>query len=191
MTRTSSRLSWIISTGASVASIAFRLLPFGIRPPNLAPVGATGVYGGSKLPFWAAIAMPLGIMAVSDTILNVMRGDEGFNPFVYVSIAMYVCISRLMLRRTSTTRRVAFATVLGSLQFFLLTNLGTWIHEATRTNGIYSADIAGLTTCFVKALPFLTFTVVGDLGFSLLFLGVHEWLAASQKSSVSVQETAS
>src|SRR5262245_35392811 len=45
-----------------------------------------------------------------------------------------------------------------SVTFFLTTNFAVWAFE-----GIYSHDLAGLTACYVAALPFFKNTIIGDL----------------------------
>src|SRR5260370_7412291 len=48
-----------------------RLLP---HPPNFAPVGATSVFAGARLPMWQAYLIPLLLMAASDPILHASYG---------------------------------------------------------------------------------------------------------------------
>jgi hypothetical protein len=79
--------------------------------------------------------------------------------------------------KTVTPVRVGGAAFLGSLQFFVLTNLALWIAAVVRHNPIYSADFAGLVKCYTLALPFWGRTLAGDLLFSGALFGMYELLA--------------
>src|SRR5712692_8798487 len=50
----------------TVFGVIARLLP---HPPNFAPVGATSVFAGARLPMWQAYLVPLALMAITDPIL--------------------------------------------------------------------------------------------------------------------------
>src|SRR5437899_2945440 len=50
----------IFSVLATLLSGALRLVPYGIRPPNFAPPGALGLYGGARAPLWQALLMTPG-----------------------------------------------------------------------------------------------------------------------------------
>ena len=59
--------------------------------------------------------------------------------------------------------------VTSSVVFFLATNLAVWAFE-----GLYTQDLAGLSRCYVAALPFFKNTVIGDLFWTgVLFGGYH------------------
>ncbi|HEY6563332.1 MAG TPA: DUF6580 family putative transport protein, partial [Pirellulaceae bacterium] len=73
---------------------------------------------------------------------------------------------------------VALATcALGSsLLFFLTTNFCTWF-----VTDWYSRSPSGLFSCYVQALPFLKYTVLGDLSFTaVLFGGYGLWVLTRQ-----------
>ena len=53
-----------------------------------------------------------------------------------------------------------------SLFFFVASNFAVWAFS-----GMYSLDFAGLTQCYVAALPFLQNTVAGDLFWSGVLFG--------------------
>ena len=53
--------------------------------------------------------------------------------------------------------------------FFLTTNFAVWAFE-----GIYSHDLAGLTACYVAALPFFKNTVIGDLFWTCALFGGYQ-----------------
>src|SRR4051812_24524656 len=115
-----------LSLGMGVVTVILRVVP---HPPNLTGVGAVGLFGGGRLRPWQALALPLLVMLASDTALWVMMGfDPLYSPlhisraFVYPSVLVYTLIGWALLSGKASLLRVAGASLLGSLQFFLLTN---------------------------------------------------------------------
>jgi hypothetical protein len=162
----------------SVAAGLFRLLPSWLRPYNLAPIGAIGIFGGARLRCWQAFVLPLAIMIGSDLALGTLLGPEWglfhySRFFVYASVMVYVLIGR-MLVRTEAVWWIAGASLLGSVQFFILTNFGEWLCNPVVN---YPKDWAGLVQCYVAALPFFHPTVISDLAFTGLLFGAHALLS--------------
>ncbi|MDO8493797.1 MAG: hypothetical protein Q7S68_00470, partial [Deltaproteobacteria bacterium] len=58
-------------------------------------------------------------------------------------------------------------SIVGGLQFFLLTNFGVWVEGL-----LYAPTATGLVQCYAMALPFLTNTLLGNLvwSFGLFFV---------------------
>jgi hypothetical protein len=162
----------------AIAAGLFRLLPSWLRPYNLAPVGAIGIFGGARLRCWQAFVLPLAIMVGSDVVLGALLGpDYGLfhysRLFVYSSVLVYVLIGRL-LTRTEAPWWIAAASLLGSVQFFVITNFGEWLYNPVVN---YPKNFAGLVDCYVAALPFFHPTVISDLGFTALLFGAHALLS--------------
>jgi hypothetical protein len=146
-----------------------------VRIPNIDAVGALGLYAGSRLPLWVAWVPPMAVMAVTDLILWKVRADPPFDPWVYASFAVYVLLGRL-LTNTRSAARVGWVTVLGSLQFFLITNFGTWYTSHGVSPPMYPPTFAGLIACYVAGLPFLGYTLLGGLVCSAVVFGADAWL---------------
>jgi hypothetical protein len=189
-----------------VVTAVMRLLPFSVVPPNLKPLGAMSLFGGARLGAWLALLLPLALMGVTDFILWASLGWQPYNPFVYAAVVGYVLLGRLLLRKTTPVRIVS-ACVLGSAQFFLLTNLSVWIDRSGGPNAppegqayvwvndgsfdrpvvSYARNVEGLLACYALALPFnnpdappLGFfgnTLLVDLFGTTVLLAVHAWLA--------------
>jgi hypothetical protein len=199
-------LATILTLSAGLVAGLFRLVP---HPPNLTAVGALGLYGGARLRSWHAFALPIGIMVFTDFALWVFTGfSPMYSPlhlsraFVYTSFLVYVLLGRT-LARTQSFGWIAAASVLGSLQFFLITNAGTWLTQPwVPTADLagtprWSRDLAGLLDCIAAGLPFYQgdplfdlhrfcvgdiryafyYLVLGDLSFSFALFGLHAWLA--------------
>jgi hypothetical protein len=177
------RITRPLASGLSVLAGVLRLLPL---PPNFAPVGALGLFGGARLRSWQAFVVPMAVMLASDVLLAKLRGREYlFHPvtlFVYASFLIYVVIGRA-LRRTESPWWIAAASFLGSIQFFLVTNFGQWlvmgIAPGTKSilePGQYYLTFAGLIECYAQALPFYRTTLLSDLLFTAVFFGLHALL---------------
>lgn len=158
-----------VALSLTVLGAMARLIP---HPPNFAPVGAASVFAGARLPAWQAYMVPLAIMAVTDPILNAMRGLAPFTltqVFVYVSFLISVSIGR-WVRDTESARRIGAVVLLSSTQFFLISNLPSWIKA-------YPHTPAGLASCYVSAIPFFGWTVASDLFYSAILFGLHAVLS--------------
>ena len=159
-----------------VGSIA-RLIP---HPANFTPVGGTSLFAGSRIGGWRAYAVPVVLMAVTDAILAALYGYPVFSrgsAVVYSSFMINVWVGRRLLERR-TASRIGLASLLCSLQFFVLTNLSVWMWGT-----MYAHTASGLATCFVAALPFFGRTMAGDLTCSGLLFGLDAWLRRGTRPS--------
>ena len=154
----------------TVFGAVLRLLP---HPPNFAPVGATSVFAGARLPVWQAYLVPIALLAVTDPIINAGYGlpwFDGSRLWVYASFLVSVWIGR-HVRKTESALRIGAAVLLSAVQFFVITNFGTWA-----AGRMYPHTAAGLATCYVAALPFFGWTLLGDATYAVLLFGAHAWL---------------
>jgi len=162
-----SRPSAWLAIGLTLSAGMLRLLA---PIPNLAPVGALGLYAGGRLRSWQAFALPLLVMAATDAV-RAGLGLQAFGswtPFVYGSFLLYVVLGRWLCRRDSVLG-IGSASLLGSIQFFAITNLGVWLTGQVE----YPYTLQGLLECYTKALPFFGGTVLGDLFYTTVLFGVH------------------
>jgi hypothetical protein len=155
---------------------------------NITPLGALSSFSGSRVRSWLAFAVPLAVMVVSDVLLNRIYGDFAFNPFVYACYALNVLWGWLFLKKI-TFARVGGVSVLGSVQFFLVTNFGVWLmyHGVARE---YELSASGLIQCYAAGVPFFFRTLAGDLGYSALFFGLYAWAVSLQRAAAAAKETA-
>ena len=151
--------------------IAARLLP---HWPDFTPIGASGLFAGARLRGWRAYAVPLFAMLISDPILGFLHGFRPFTAmtlFVYSSLLINVLIGRA-LRASENPLRIAPAALMGSIQFYAITNFAVWLLG----NHFPHTDM-GLVACYVVALPFLKNMMLGDLLYSAALFGLHAWLS--------------
>jgi hypothetical protein len=184
-----SRLTWLLAAAFAAFAVLWRLGPylFDLGPGahfvwNLTPVGALGVFLGVRMRSRWALLLPLAVMLVSDLLLWKPLADHGLHafsrmtPLIYGSFLIYALLGRLARRGGSPAWAVP-ASLLGSAQFFLITNFGVW---AGGDGTLYPKTFAGLMQCYVAALPFVSKegqfalnTLAGDLGFTAAFVGLH------------------
>jgi Family of unknown function (DUF6580) len=144
-----------------VLCVVMRLLP---HVSNFSPIAAAALFAGMTIKArWLAIAVPLAAMLASDAFL----GGYGWQMMavVYGALALPAVIG--MFARKARVAYVAIGGALASsLIFYVITNFAVWA-----LSGLYSPDVKGLLECYVAALPFLKYTVAGDLFWSVALFG--------------------
>ena len=76
------------------------------------------------------------------------------------------------------------ATIVTPLFFFVVSNLGVWLTGINLAGVPYAKTFSGLVECYVAGLPFLRGTMLGDWGFTALFVAVMHLAAASSKTEL-------
>lgn len=156
-----------LGVGLTVLGALARVAP---HLPNFTPVGGLSLFAGARLRGWRAYLLPLALMAATDPLVG---GYSFATPFVYASLLINVWIGARLLRATNNPLWIGAAAGVGSLQFFLISNFGVWLHFPTT----YAHTLQGLATCYLAALPFYGRTLAGDLLFSGVLFGLHAWLS--------------
>ena len=135
-----------------VALAAFsRLIP---HPPNLAAVGAVGLFAGASLGSRrASLLVPLAAMFLSDLVL----GLSWMSFVIYAAMSIYV-VAGWWAGDQIRPGRLVGASLFGSTSFFLITNFACWW-------SMYDHSLSGLATCYFAAIPFFQNTLLGDLAF--------------------------
>lgn len=150
-------IAFVLIFGAAMS----RMIP---HVPNVTPLAAIALFGGFYFDKKFAIIAPLGAMLVSDYFI-------GFSPdwmFVYGSLVAIGAMAVLMQGRKSVAV-VAGTTLVSSLLFFVVTNFGVWVAQSW-----YPKTVAGLIDCFTLAIPFLRYTVAGDMFYVAVMFGIYE-----------------
>lgn len=162
-----------------IAAVLLRLLP---HIPNFAPITAIALFGGAYLSKRTALFLPLLIMIVSDYLLlyfsnNTFNFERLISPlalfhkttfFVYFSFLISSLVGIYFAKR-KTFLNIGFASIIASLQFFIITNFGVW---AATT--MYPKAAQGLLQSYIMAIPFFRATLLGDLFYTGAFFGSFE-----------------
>jgi hypothetical protein len=152
-----------LAIGLMAAGALARLAP---HPWNFTPVGSISLFAGARLRGWQAFLLPLVLMAVTDPLVG---GYSVTTPFIYAAFLINVWIGR-RLQSTENPARIGLACLACSVQFFLLSNFGSWL-------GFYAHTWAGLAQCYTLALPFFARTLAGDVVYTTALFGLHAWLS--------------
>ncbi len=164
---------YLVLVGMILAAAVARLLP---HPWNFTPIGAMALFGGAQFASKrAAFVLPLAALFLGDLVLGLHR----LMPFVYGCFALTVCLG-FWLRRRPGAGRVALASLISSVVFFLVTNFSVWACLDT-----YPMNAAGLLECYVAGLPYFRNGLLGDLFYAS---GLFGGLALAQRRFMSLRE---
>jgi Family of unknown function (DUF6580) len=138
---------------------ALRIAP---HPWNFTPVGAMALFAGAAIKDRRlAFLFPLLALFAGDIFI----GFHKLIPIVYASFLINVAIG-LWLGDRRTVARISLATLLGAIQFFLVTNFAVW-----QFLGGYPHTASGLITCYIAGIPFFWNTLAGDALYVILLFG--------------------
>jgi hypothetical protein len=84
---------------------------------------------------------------------------------VYASFLVNVALG-YWIRDRRTTTRISAITLLGAIQFFLVTNFGVWAF----LDG-FPRTAAGLIACYIAGIPLFWNTLAGDALYAALLFG--------------------
>ena len=153
--------------------------------PNIKPVAALCLLAGFYYRSFAkAFLAGFLILLLSDWSLGSYSMPVAIS--VYLSIGLACWLGWLIHRRLGDVQRWFSFSQLGafvgasltmSTVFYVLTNAMVWA-----ATGWYELSWSGLVDCFVMAIPFYRWTMMGDLTFTVVFLVV--WQAALLLSPV-------
>jgi hypothetical protein len=148
---------------------------------NFTPIAAVTVLGGfyfrRLLP---AVLLPLSILAISDLLLV---PHDSWPVLVTVHAMMIVPLFLGRSARGASGRQAAWrwglCGVVPATAFFVVTNLAVWAFT-----GLYAKTFAGLTACYVAAVPFYRTMLAGDLFYLAVLLGCLAIARATSKTPV-------
>ncbi|MCO5231356.1 MAG: hypothetical protein M9958_09400 [Chitinophagales bacterium] len=145
-------------------AIIIRVLTSGLVP-NFTPIGALALFSGAFVndKKWALI-LPITALLISDMFL----GFHSTMLFVYLSFVLIIFLSRWINHGNISASRVYGSTLVGTLLFFLITNFGVWA-----TTGMYEMSFSGLMNSYFMGLPFLKYSLMGDLFYVTTFFGIY------------------
>ncbi len=152
---------FLVLCGMIAAATFTRFIP---HLPNFTAIGAMALFGGAyftnkKLAF----AIPLIAMFLTDLIL----GYHSTIAAVYISFALMVVIGMMINKKNITS--ITTASVAATVLFFLITNFAFWM-----TGVLYPVTWTGLTECYIAALPFFGYNLLGNLFYAGVMFGLFE-----------------
>ena len=134
---------------------------------HFTPLAASALFAAAMFRIRIlSLAVPLIAMALSDSVMGFY--DWRVMAVVYAAsvapAAMAIGVGRL--RSPLVLLSLAGAS---SIVFFLATNFAVWAFD-----GMYTHDLAGLSACYVAALPFFKTTIAGDLFWTCVLFGAYQ-----------------
>ncbi len=142
-----------------VLAAALRVAP---HPWNFTPVGAMALFSGAVLKDRRlAFLFPLLALFTGDIFIGLYK----IIPIIYASFLINVAIG-LWLRGRRTVARISLATLLGAIQFFLVSNFAVW-----QFFGSYQHTAPGLAACYLAGIPLFWNTLAGDAAYAALLFG--------------------
>jgi hypothetical protein len=141
--------------------VTARLLP---HTPNFMPLTASALFAGMIVSRRSlALLVPVAAMLLSDLALGF--DDWRISLSIYAALLLPVVIG-MFGRHYRLSRVLVPAALTSSLIFFVVTNFAVWAFGS-----LYTSDMAGLVQCYVLALPFLKYTMAGDLAWVAVLFG--------------------
>jgi len=142
-----------------VLAAVLRIVP---HPWNFAPIGGMALFSGAMLrDKRLAFLFPLLTLFTGDLFI----GFHKLIPIVYASTLVSVALG-FLLRTRHAPGRIVSVTLLGAMQFFLVTNFGVWLLLNT-----FPKTAAGLLACYVAGAPLFWNTLAGDALYVTLLFG--------------------
>ncbi len=153
---------FLVLCGMIAAAALTRFIP---HLPNFTAVGAMALFGGAYFANKkVAFAVPLIAMFITDLFL----GFHSTIIAVYLAFALIVVIGMTMVQKKNVSN-VLIASIVASVSFFVITNFAFWI-----TGILYPVNPAGLVECYIAAIPFFGYNLMGNLFYAGLMFGLFE-----------------
>ncbi len=128
--------------------------------PNVEFVTAATLLAVSYLGGWWVLAVPLLIMSISDLFI----GNSNIFIFTWSGFLFISYLSKLgnlrNLRSGSKIFRATCMGVIASFWFYVWTNFGVWLLDSW---GMYPKTLTGLIDCYILAIPFFKYNLIGNL----------------------------
>jgi hypothetical protein len=151
--------------GLIIVAFVSRIAP---HYPNFTAMGALAFFGATRTKnTWATLSIVFGVMMLSDLIINNIVYPTGEfvlmysgSLFTYAGFAAYALLGRY----ASNGKNTAGLMLLGSLSFFLLSNLGVFFSAFS----LFPQNIGGLMATYAAAIPFYAPELISTALFSTL-----------------------
>ncbi len=145
--------------------------------PNFSAIGAVAIFGACYFKGLKKWIIPLAILWFSDIILNNVfysQYYDGFKVFgdfwVYASFIVAGVIAYKMLLKPSWGKLLLTGIIAGVV-FYLITNFGVWL-----TGNLYPKTLTGLVASYEAGLPFFRNTILGNVFYSFVLVGIYEFI---------------
>jgi hypothetical protein len=144
------------------------------------PIAAAATFAGFYFSRWAVASLvPVAILTISDVLL------PGYNSIpvmlaTYAVMIVPVWFGRMLRGEHRGWRRAGrwlFCGLAPATLFFLVSNFAVWAFQSD-----YEKSLAGLTQCYIAAVPFFRWMLAGDVFYITVLFGC--WALADIPNSV-------
>lgn len=148
------------------------------------PLGAMCMFGGAYFTSrWKAIIFPLGMLLVSDLVINqvVYHGKYGIMysswPIVYAIFGFITMYSKQILQKINV-KNIVIGAIAASVGHWILADTMVFIGGGTDIGTMLplSRDWAGYVQCLTQGIPFMKNFFVGTIAYSAIMFGAFELL---------------
>jgi len=151
------RINLIIASFIVIGIVIGFITRLFVGIPNFTAMGAIALFGGAYLSNKKlAIIIPLMVLFITDLFI----GLHNTMIFVYIPFTLIILMG-IYLRKNKKPILIFGASILGSVLFYLISNLGVWI------TGMGYSPI--LTQVYIDGIPFFRNMLAGDLAFNAVF----------------------
>lgn len=150
--------------GIIIISILGRLIP---HIPNVTPITGMCLFIGMNLSRQTAFSILLITLIISDIGLALLFNYPIFGYWTLFVYTGFITIMFISFKLHYSQKILPIYILGSSLVFWIWTNFGVWL-----TTNLYPKTLIGLETCYIAALPFLRNSLIGDMTWGLIFLGV-------------------
>ena len=138
------------------------------HPANFTAVMALALFLGARLENKTlGLVLTLIPMVIVDSYL----GFHSTTFFVYGALVAILFISRFGLAGKKLFP-LGISSIAFGILFYLITNFGVW-----QVDGMYPHTYEGLLLCYRMGIPFLKNQIIGDLFYTLVFVGAFDYLS--------------
>lgn len=139
------------------------------------PTAAAAVFAGFYFARIGIAAMvPLAILAISDLLLPAYDSVAVLLA-TYAVMVLPVWLGRLLRnedRQVATAVKMALCGLVPAITFYIVSNFAVWAFLSD-----YDKSLAGLVECYVAAVPFFRWMLIGDVFYMSVLAGC--WIVAN------------
>ena len=143
--------------------VVLRLIP---HLPNFTPVLVISLFAGVYFSKKIALIVPIVTMLISDAFI----GSYDLKVMLSVYSSLMLCsFLGFLVKKNKKWYTILGGSLSCAVLFYLITNFAVFAFTPW-----YPKNIIGLIDCYVLALPFFKYTILGNLFYAPVFFGIYE-----------------
>ena len=166
-------LSFIYVAGIIFVIILSRLFSNVFEIWNFTPLAAIALFGAAHFRNkYFMFLIPMLAVYLSDLCINYFIYNKSFIWFYdgflwqYSVYLLIIILGIFLFKNKININKVILGSLASSFIFYMISNFGVWF-----LSSMYSKDLAGLVSCYVAAIPFYKWTMLGDIFYSVILFG--------------------